>query len=322
MALYPGDQLRVAGSSATRLTWGGTSIEVNPGTDIEILNPVRGKRLSVAMGHLIASVSSQPRLRPLRIKTPSAEVRVVGTRFSLNVTQDTTRLEVMHGAVRLMKTISTLAGEPSDIVVQEGQLAVAAPGVTLAARPLTGFLSQDFWIAPSQPELSTAGRTGVGWSGSPIPSPGQGSNVVARMRGYLLAPQTGSYTFWIATLNGESGAELWLSPDDNPSKKERIARLTGRTDTGKPTQVPTNLAAARSMDWRREPGQKSAPRILREGTRYYLEVWASTPRVEALAIGWHTPVDSDTGPPRMIDPQALAPFMGLDALDDQPGGRP
>ncbi|RYY25813.1 MAG: hypothetical protein EOP41_04960, partial [Sphingobacteriaceae bacterium] len=52
-------------------------------------------------------------------------------------------------------------------------------------------------------------------------------NYGSRVRGYVFAPQTGSYTFWLAT---DDAGELWLSTDDNPANKVRIANVDGWTN--------------------------------------------------------------------------------------------
>ena len=44
-----------------------------------------------------------------------------------------------------------------------------------------------------------------------------------RIRGYLSPPMTGYYTFWIAS---DDNGELWLSTDDNPANKVKIAYVT------------------------------------------------------------------------------------------------
>jgi len=50
-----------------------------------------------------------------------------------------------------------------------------------------------------------------------------------RVRGYITAPDTGSYTFWVsATTSGE----LWLSEDDTKYRKRLLARMGGDSGTG------------------------------------------------------------------------------------------
>ena len=49
------------------------------------------------------------------------------------------------------------------------------------------------------------------------------NNYGTRVRGYITAPATGSYRFWIAS---DDASELWLSTNSNPANKQRIARVT------------------------------------------------------------------------------------------------
>jgi hypothetical protein len=48
----------------------------------------------------------------------------------------------------------------------------------------------------------------------------RGDNYGTRVRGYVCPPVTGNYTFWIA---GDDGTQLWLSANDTPGGKVKIA---------------------------------------------------------------------------------------------------
>jgi parallel beta-helix repeat protein len=76
----------------------------------------------------------------------------------------------------------------------------------------------------------------------------------ARIRGYVCPPQSGNYTFMLA---GDDGVELWLSTDDNPANKVKIAGFSGYTNP---------------REWRKYPTQQSALISLQQGKRYYIEV--------------------------------------------------
>ena len=78
-------------------------------------------------------------------------------------------------------------------------------------------------------------------------------NYGSRIRGYICAPQTGSYTFWLAT---DDAGELWLSTDDNPDNKVRIAYVNGWTNY---------------QEFGKYPTQKSTPITLQAGKKYYVE---------------------------------------------------
>ncbi|MCX6927264.1 MAG: PA14 domain-containing protein, partial [Verrucomicrobia bacterium] len=78
-------------------------------------------------------------------------------------------------------------------------------------------------------------------------------NYGTRVRGYITAPTTGTYVFWISSHNT---SELWLSPDDNPANKSLIASVPGAT-----------LA----REWGKFSQQQSAGINLTAGQEYYVE---------------------------------------------------
>jgi hypothetical protein len=88
-----------------------------------------GKRVQVGRGAILVEAAHQPQGRAITLVTPHGEARIVGTVLHLNVDPAATRLEVMEGKVEL-----TRAGAGT-IDVYSGFVAVAAPGVELAARP-------------------------------------------------------------------------------------------------------------------------------------------------------------------------------------------
>ncbi|MFD3004065.1 PA14 domain-containing protein, partial [Pontibacter toksunensis] len=119
---------------------------------------------------------------------------------------------------------------------------------------------------------------------------GLGSNYGARVRGYICPPQTGNYTFFIAS---DDNSELWLSTTDSPSDKQKIASVTGWTY---------------SREWGKYASQKSAAVRLEAGKRYYIEAlhkqsWGG----DNLAVAWQLP-DGKTEAP--IPGSRLSPFSG------------
>jgi hypothetical protein len=91
-------------------------------------------------------------------------------------------------------------------------------------------------------------------------------------RGYVIAPTTGNYTFFIAA---DDSAELYLSTDDSPNNRRKIAAC--------PTWVDPRA-------WDRMPEQKSAPIALEAGHRYYIEAWHKQEGGPGhLAVGWQLP---------------------------------
>ena len=99
-----------------------------------------------------------------------------------------------------------------------------------------------------------------------------GYNYGARVRGYICPPQTGNYTFWIAA---DDASELWLSTDDNPANKVRIAY---------------NLSYTNFRQWDKYASQKSVSVYLRVGYRYYVEALHKQGYgSDNLAVAWQLP---------------------------------
>ncbi len=77
---------------------------------------------------------------------------------------------------------------------------------------------------------------------------------IRRARGYLKPSETGNYRFYIA---GDDNVDVYLSTDDNPANKQRIAYVQGYTSY---TQFD------------KFPSQTSAVINLTAGRRYYVEI--------------------------------------------------
>lgn len=99
-----------------------------------------------------------------------------------------------------------------------------------------------------------------------------GDNYGSRVRGYICVPLTGNYTFWIAS---DDTGELWLSTDDQPANKRRIAYVAGWT--------------AR-REWDKYSTQRSGAISLVAGRRYYIEALLKEAKGgDHLAVGWQLP---------------------------------
>jgi|GEM_PF-6162495 len=115
-----------------------------------------------------------------------------------------------------------------------------------------------------------------------------GDNYGGRLRGYICAPQTGDYIFYIAS---DDQSELWLSTDQNPTNKRKIAYLNWATF----------LRA-----WNLFPTQKSAPVRLTKGFQYYIEtIHKEGIGFDHLSVAWTLPNGVFEGP---IDGSRLSPF--------------
>lgn len=117
-------------------------------------------------------------------------------------------------------------------------------------------------------------------------------NYGTRVRGYITAPATGSYRFWIAS---DNASELWLSTDSNPANKRRIARVTSATN---PRQ------------WTKQSNQRSAAISLVQGQMYYVEaLHKEGTGNDNLAVGWAKPGQSTSTPSEVIPGTVLSPFQ-------------
>ncbi|NNE29516.1 MAG: HYR domain-containing protein [Saprospiraceae bacterium] len=97
-------------------------------------------------------------------------------------------------------------------------------------------------------------------------------NYGARVRGYICAPQTGNYTFWISS--DDNGA-LYLSTNASEGNKSLIASVPGWTF---------------SQQWDKYPEQQSVPIYLVGGNQYYIEaLMKEAGGGDNLAVGWQLP---------------------------------
>ncbi|MHC4506635.1 MAG: PA14 domain-containing protein, partial [Planctomycetota bacterium] len=130
-----------------------------------------------------------------------------------------------------------------------------------------------------------------------------------RIRGFLHPPATGEYRFWIAA---DDSAELWVSTDDTPANRRKIAHVglwTGPREWEK-----------KGEEYR---GQRSPPVRLVAGRKYYVEVLhkeaPKKPKGKGrnhVAVGWRLP---DGSYERPIPGGRLSPWTGATA---EAGGEP
>ena len=179
------------------------------------------------------------------------------------------------------------SGYSNEVIVQ---LALPTPLGT------TGSITREVWT----------GISGYGVSSIPLGTAANFSNTPpsfeaptnwaeaygTRMRGYITAPATGNYTFWIA---GDDNSELWLSPNDNSANKMRIGLVPGWTN---------------SRQWDKYSTQKSAAINLTQGQRYYVEALQKEGgNADNLAVGWAKPGESTFAPSEVIPGSVLSPLF-------------
>ena len=175
--------------------------------------------------------------------------------------------------------------------------AVIAATTTASPCSATGTITREYWAGlPTTAHgvasipVTTAPST-VTQLTSLESSSNQGNNYGERVRGYICAPASGSYTFWLAS---DNEGELWLSPDDQPAHKARIAFVSSYTA---------------SREWNKFPSQRSVTITLEEGKKYYVEVLHKEGSAsDNLAVGWRIPFMADNAEPVVIPGSYLSPY--------------
>ncbi|MCX5674282.1 MAG: lamin tail domain-containing protein, partial [Planctomycetota bacterium] len=115
-------------------------------------------------------------------------------------------------------------------------------------------------------------------------------NYGTRMRGYVTAPLTGNYYFFIAS---DDNSELWFD-------------ATGETGGGK-TLVASVTGSTTPQQWDKYASQKSAAIALQAGQRYYIEVLHKEGTgSDNLAVGWQLPGGTYERP---IPATRISPFF-------------
>jgi glucose/arabinose dehydrogenase len=111
-----------------------------------------------------------------------------------------------------------------------------------------------------------------------------------RYRGYITAPLTGNYTFWVS---GDDFSDFYLSTDENPANKVKVANIVGWTN---------------SRVWTKYPSQKSVQIPLVAGKKYYVEgLHKEGAGGDNFAVGWQTP-DYPNAPVEVVPSCVLSPF--------------
>jgi hypothetical protein len=144
MPLLAGQGYRTgAGSSATLKFRDATRVDLGASSTLrEATIGPGGKRLRLDAGLLTADVTKQNSGAPLVVTTPQAEIVVLGTRFSVACTPESTRVEVREGRVR----VARLSDGASAEVAAECVAVVGAAG-PVEAKP---FPIDEIFLTPAQ----------------------------------------------------------------------------------------------------------------------------------------------------------------------------
>lgn len=134
-----------------------------------------------------------------------------------------------------------------------------------------------------------------------------GHYLATRSRGRVIAPVTGKYRFWVS---GGTSVELWLSTDEKPFAKRRIARV------GPEVGIAGGISlTGPNPDFDRHTSQQSVEIELQAGHAYYVELLQQADHWDNSHFGmaWA----HDGGERTAIPFESLASYVaGADDQDD------
>lgn len=175
----------------------------------------------------------------------------------------------------------------------------ASKKIFVPTEPLTGgtgSISVEYWMGISGTSVSNLTNhanypDNPGSAGSltsfEIPT-NWADNYGTRVRGYVIPPASGDYTFWIAS---DDNGELWLSSDEDPANASRIAYVSDWTN---------------SREWTKYASQESDTISLTAGQSYYIEALQKEGSGgDNLAVSWDGPGFNR----KVIEGSSLSPFV-------------
>jgi len=197
--LPSGQGLEVRKGSAVLVLGDGTRVELRSATRLEkMVLGAEQKRFELTRGSATSTVAKQAAKSAVVFQTPHAEVTVLGTRLSVEIGSESTRVEVQEGRVRC-----TRLSDRYSLEIPAGRFAVAGKGSSRVAQPTPVVRSfqdgvfptpdyagtRDTWISSAEPtknfatghllrldKLGESLTTLIRWDTSSIPP---GSRVVS-----------------------------------------------------------------------------------------------------------------------------------------------
>jgi len=251
---------------------------------------------------------------PTAVTSPLSAVAFVGQPFSFTNTAANTPLGFTASAMppglsfnALTGVISgtpTVAGDYQISITASNAVGLSASVLDLLVLATSTSVVQEIWT----------GVPGTNVADIPVGTPatitnvlgtlegttGYGTNYGERIRGYLTAPTTGNYYFWIA---GSDSAELWISNDSEPVNKVRRAYV-----------APANATGPRQ--WTAQPNQRSGWLTMVAGQKYYLEILhkAGAGGNDNWSVGWLQDVyGTNTVPGGVVTNYVLSRYYPLPA---------
>ncbi len=248
---------------------------------------------------------------PVAHTSNTSAVAIVGGSFSHTINgSNSASVSVSGLPAWLTNTNGVLSGTPPSGAEGSYQILITLTGpagtstsiLNLQVDKTDGGATREYWngvLGSGVAAIPTATAPNGTGTVSPLQGPTDfGDNYGTRLRGYITAPSTGNYYFWLAS-NGPS--ELWISNDDEVVNLFKRASVT----TG----------SATPQTWGAEANQKSSWLALEEGKRYYFEVLykAGAGAGDNLAVGWSKPGQSMTAPSEVVPGFVLDSYVAPEA---------
>ena len=209
-------------------------------------------------------------------------------------------------AAGLITGSPTMAGEWQSVLSATNAVGTGSAMLHFTVMQAGGGVTRDQWNGI--PGTSVAGiPTGLPPSSTTMLTSLQGpsnagDNYGARIRGYITAPTTGTYTFW---LSADDAAQLRISDDEEPVNAWLRTELT----------APSSIAP----DW--STAGKTELLQLYAGRRYYFEILhKESTGADHVTVGWALPGESTAAPSQVVPGYLLtqytpaAPLNGASTL--------
>ncbi|MCX6854697.1 MAG: PA14 domain-containing protein, partial [Verrucomicrobia bacterium] len=189
------------------------------------------------------------------------------------------------GDYQILITLTNAAGSSKSLL----NLHIDQTGGTISRDVWTGIAGTSVATIPTTttPNTTTLLSTVVGPTDF-------GDNYGARIRGYITAPTTGNYYFWLAA---SDTAELWISNDAESVNTFKRAAVTAGSTT--------------PQTWNTNAAQKSGWLALEQGQQYYIEILhkAGAGSGDNVALGWSKPGEPTTAPSEVVPGYVLSPYV-------------
>jgi hypothetical protein len=223
---------------------------------------------------------------PAAVTSPLTAVAFLGQPFSFTVTAANAATGYtasglppglsFNTANGVLSGIPTLAGNYQVTVTAANAGGLGASVVNVQVIDTGSAVVREVWAGVPGTNVGdiplTTPATSTNFLGSLEGITGFGANYGERIRGFLTAPVTGNYYFWVA---GSDSAELWISNDGDPVNKVRRAYVS-----------PANSTAPRQ--WYAQPNERSGWLSLVAGQPYYVEILhkAGASGGDNWSVGW------------------------------------